>query len=211
MQLKKTLRVIGIILLILFVIGIWVYVEFFRVDPQLENQLKKEFGSAFFVLESQEPAAREAGIAEKTDHTSPISQATLEKLEKLDLQKTEPDNLDNKAVSQETIVKKYLPRFESLEAVSSGRLDALYNSAVQEYHQQKSSGTLDRTVLARKYIQAAGMLEKNVDSSFYSSLNEMKAELQSNNLPTDIVEEIAKEYEKAKASQKRKLLSRVKV
>lgn len=203
MKFNKTIKILGIGLLALLLIAIWIYVDFFRVDPQVENQLQQQFGQEYF-----NPVAPSA-VLKDNEPLSPITRATLDKLEMIEQGQSQLDQ--SSRPSQELIVKKYLPRFAALEGTATGRLEGLFNSAGQEYKQQKAQGTLDKVGLARKYIQGASMLAKNVDSSFYSTVEEMKAELQHNNISTDIVKTISQEYEKAKSSKKRELVSRVKI
>ncbi|MFA7077738.1 MAG: hypothetical protein WC147_04890, partial [Syntrophomonas sp.] len=87
-------------------------------------------------------------------------------------------------------------------------LDVLFAAGLREYTQQKKSGTLKASELARKYIQAGNMLEANVDSQFYGTLNAMEAELVENHLPTAVIADIKKEYVKAKSSKRAELLAK---
>lgn len=89
------------------------------------------------------------------------------------------------------------------------RLDTLYSAAIQEYTQSSKAGTLDRSELARKYIQAGNTLEVNLDNQFYTTLNAMQAELMANNLPTDSVGSYKLEYENAKSNKRSQLLAKV--
>jgi hypothetical protein len=106
----------------------------------------------------------------------------------------------------DSIVANYRPAFESLQVQAINRLDDLLATALEEYYAQERAGTVDRFKLTNKYIQAGRILENNVDATFYSLLDEMKAELESKNLPLDITTEISDSYEKAKADKKRELL-----
>jgi hypothetical protein len=106
----------------------------------------------------------------------------------------------------DSIVANYRPAFESLQDQAMNRLDDLLATALEEYYEQERSGTVDRFKLTNKYIQAGRILEGNVDATFYSLLDEMKAELEGNNLPLDVTTEISNTYEEAKADKKRELL-----
>ncbi len=109
----------------------------------------------------------------------------------------------------ESIIENYEPTFEALEQKAMERLDNLLTSALDEYYQQERDGTLDRFVLTNKYIQAGRILEKNVDQTFYELLDKMKDELSRKGLPTEITEEIEKEYQGAKDDKKRELLNKL--
>ncbi len=206
MKSSKILKITAVILLILVMAGGWIYFEFFRIDPQLEDQLQQQFGKEFFNPETL-PSNPAAINEQDLDQASPIVRAALEKLESME----QKDSNDISRQTQEEIVKRYLPRFEALEGNATSRLDALFSSGIQEYRQQKGQGTLNKSRLAGKYIKAAGMLEKNVDASFYNTLEEMKSELQQNNLSTDIIKTISQEYDNAKLSKKKQLIGRVKI
>ena len=106
----------------------------------------------------------------------------------------------------DSIVANYSPAFESLQDQAMNRLDDLLATALEEYYAQERAGTVDRFKLTNKYIQAGRILENNVDATFYSLLDEMKAELERNNLPLARATEISDTYEKAKADKKRELL-----
>ena len=106
----------------------------------------------------------------------------------------------------DSIVANYTPAFESLQDQAMKRLDDLLATALEEYYAQEQSGTVDRFKLTNKYIQAGRILEDNVDATFYGLLDEMKAELEGNNLPLDVTTEISNTYEEAKADKKRELL-----
>ncbi len=106
----------------------------------------------------------------------------------------------------ESIVANYAPAFESLQEQAMSRLDDLLATALDEYYAQEQAGNVDRFKLTSKYIQAGRILEDNVDATFYKLLDEMKAELESKNLPLDVTNEISDTYEEAKADKKRELL-----
>ena len=106
----------------------------------------------------------------------------------------------------DSIVANYRPAFESLQDQAMNRLDDLLATAMEEYYAQERAGTVDRFKLTNKYIQAGRILEDNVDTTFYSLLDEMKAELERNNLPLDVTTEISNTYEEAKTDKKRELL-----
>jgi hypothetical protein len=107
----------------------------------------------------------------------------------------------------EGIVAKYEPHFFDLEARALERLETLLESAILEYEQQKSSGTLDRFQLTNKYIQAGRLLENRVDESFYSLLSRMENELVRKSLPTGVIAEIEASYIESKTRKKQELLS----
>lgn len=118
------------------------------------------------------------------------------------------NNAAANSITQDEIVQKYMPKINGLQNIALSRLDALYSAAIQEYRQDKNNGTLNRSQLAQKYIQAGTMLEGSVDGQFNKILNSLQAELVANHFPTDEVNVIKNEYEKAKSQRRAQLLSK---
>ncbi len=108
-----------------------------------------------------------------------------------------------------SIIELYEPAFKELENKALQRLENLFESAIEEYHQKENDGTLDRFMLSNKYIQAGRMLEKNVDKTFNALLAEMKSELTSKGHSTAITKKVEETYQQAKNQKKRELLSRL--
>ena len=109
----------------------------------------------------------------------------------------------------ENIVARYEPLFKNLEDTATERLEKLYQAAVEEYEEQKKSGTFDRFKLTNKYINAGRLLENSVDESFYMMLDQMRTELNRKDLPTEVVLEIEEAYIEAKDQKKQELFSRL--
>lgn len=109
----------------------------------------------------------------------------------------------------EAIVERYEPVFEDLEDEALQRLEHLFQNALDEYHREEKSGTLDQFRLTNKYIQAGRILEKNVDETFDSLLAAMERELTAHEHPTDILDEARETYDEAKEAKKRELLGRL--
>jgi len=219
---NKFLKITGIMVLLIALVGFWGYNKYFKPDQEIQQQLNDQFGAGFFNSFNDEPVVNNSAvnnvksvedIVKKTDSLSFIS--TLKKVQEPVAGKivTTPtpgnETIVVKGITQDDINNKYKPQFAHLQSVALGRLDTLYSAAVQEYVQSSKAGTLNRPALVQKYIQAGTMLEASLDSQFYSTLNAMQAELIANNLPTDLVGVNKSEYEKAKSSKRSQLLAKV--
>ncbi|WP_407313966.1 hypothetical protein [Desulfosporosinus sp. SB140] len=215
---KKFLKITGILVLLIALGSLWGYNKYFKPDPEIQRQLNSQFGPEFFSLfdeqnNSSGPVTNKSGsdLAEKRDIPKIISMKEPDAQEESQtMASSTPANepaAENQVTSDE-INNKYIPRFNYLQNVALSRLDTLYSAAAQEYAQRKKDGTLNRSELAQKYIQAGTMLETSVDKQFYSTLDAMKAELIANNLPTDIISQEKANYEKAKSSKRAELLAK---
>lgn len=210
---KKIIRIFGIILIVAALGGFWGYNKYFRPDPAIQQELTDQFGSDFF-NSFAEKTNRQAGESGTGEGTSAQGNTVVDNTK---AQSGSPGGLpadagngkDVKPVSQEDIINKYQPQFNYLQNTALSRLDTLCSAAVQEYQQSKKSGTLKRSEIVQKYIQAATMLEGSVDSQFYNTLNAMKSDLIANNLATDIIGDTEAAYEKAKANRRSQLLSKI--
>jgi len=226
---KKLLKVTGIMLLFMTMVGFWGYNKYFKPDPEIQQQLNNQFGAEFFKPFDDEKVVNNSGpvknikpnndvksvedLKKKID--TPMIVSMLEKVKQQEERKivttSTPVNekIAAKPITQDEITIKYKPQFNYLQNVALSRLDTLYSAAIQEYVQLSKAGTLNRSELVQKYIQAGTMLEANVDNQFYSTLNAMQAELIANNLPTDIVGVNKIQYEKAKSNKRSQLLAKV--
>lgn len=108
------------------------------------------------------------------------------------------------------IEKKYLSIFSNLESAYQRELDRLLESAKRDYIAIKN-GTKDTSVsrVAIDYLNAGRSLEKEADRSFTKILGEMRGELQSHDLPLDIVKQAEREYNEQKSETRKKVLSQV--
>lgn len=219
---RKFLKISGVVLILIAGVSFWGYNKYFKPDLEIQQELTNQFGSEFFTLFDEKKVEDNSG--EPVDNQSSTNEAksggdskeTVDTPQK-EQKKSEPgtistpvnDNTNSKEVTQGEINNKYKPQFNYLQSVALGRLDTLYSAAIQEYSQSKKNGTINRSELAQKYIQAGTMLEANVDRQFHSTLNAMKAELLANNLSTDIIGVIESEYENAKSNKRSQLLAKV--
>lgn len=231
---KRWLGIAGIMVLLIGIVGLWGYNEFFRPDTEVQQQLNEQFGDDFFTfedvdLEVSEPLETAVQVEETvpassenepTGDSTPISDSKMpgqedNKQDKGTKPSTEPVSKEGVApvkedkvsttVTADQINNKYQAQFAHLQDLAVSRLDTLFTAAVKEYKE----GTLSRTQLAQKYIQAGTTLEANVDSQFYSVLAKMEKELKANNLATDLVSGYEDQYENAKSEKRAQLFAQV--
>jgi len=206
---KKLLIITGIMVLLMAGVGFWGYNNYFKPDPDIQQQLYNQFGAEFFKFNDQK-VVNNSGAVNNVKSADDLAKKTDIPLIGSDTTSTPVDeNIDAKPITPDEIDNKYKPQFNYLQNVALSRLDTLYSAAIQEYVQSSKAGTLNRSELAQKYIQAGTLLEANVDSQFYNTLNAMQAELIANNLSTDIVDVHKLEYEKAKSAKRSQLLAKV--
>ncbi|KGK86312.1 hypothetical protein DP73_17170 [Desulfosporosinus sp. HMP52] len=217
---KKIIIITSIMLLLLTGAGVWGYNNFFKSDPKIQQQLNNQFGEDFFKSFDDEIADENPGASNEQQTKgmdlagdAPRSELATEKVQQGNaISDTATDgnqgSLD-KEITKEQVISKYQPKFNNLQNAALGRLDTLYTAAAKEYEQLRKAGTLNRSALAQKYIQAGTMLEANVDNQFYSTLNAMQAELEANKLPTDVIASTKAAYEQAKSNKRAQLLSKV--
>ena len=219
---KKFLKITGIIVLFMALVGFWGYNKYFTPDPKIQQQLNSQFGAEFFNSFNDEKYVNNLGAvnsgksvddpAKKLDIPSivPMPEKVKEQAEGTKVITPTPVNesIVTKQITQDEINNQYKPQFNYLQNVALSRLDTLYSAAFQEYTESSKAGTLNRSALVQKFIQAGTMLEANVDNQFYSTLNAMQAELIANNLPTDIVGVNKINYEKAKSDKRSQLLAK---
>lgn len=223
---KKLLISTGILLLFITLIGFWGYNNYLKPDPNIQQQLSNQFGTDFF-NSFEDKIAKESGpvntqkfgvdLTQKTDTPKIVSamerarlpqNTTLTALAETASTPAKQAN-DANPLTQEDINNKYRARFNYLQDMAFSRLDTLSSAARQEFLQNKKAGTLNRSALVRKYIQAGTMLETSMDSEFNHTLSEMQAELAAHNLPTDSVEVYKSEYAKAKSAKRAQLLAKI--
>lgn len=232
-MIRKFIKVMGVIVLAVVLLGLAGYYALFKPDLELQQELKAEFGEEFFEINDAGSSAA-VSSGQKDDSAQPdqapqkdtIVQKVVKGIEKMtgtysktgagradEIQPApvaaSPDQPAPVVLTQAEILGKYELRFQSLQDQSAGRLETLYSSALSERQAQKANGTFDRSELARKYIQAGSMLEGAADSQFYSILNDLQAELLANGLPTDIINDIESEYLSAKSGKQAEMLARV--
>ncbi|MDD3022979.1 MAG: hypothetical protein PHE26_03675 [Syntrophomonadaceae bacterium] len=99
---------------------------------------------------------------------------------------------------EKAIFHKYALRLESLKQVVNERLNILALKAWEEYNQVKPEGKLEKLNFANKYYAGMSYLQKNLDRSFNSELDNMKSELENAGFSTRIVGELRTEYKNSK-------------
>jgi len=219
---KKLLKITGVIVILLAGVSFWGYNNYFKPDLEIQEALTNQFGSEFFTSFDDKTAednptgevvnlnlTKEVESASDSNQMSDTSNKEQEKGEPGTIPTPANDNTTAKEITVDEISNKYKPQFSYLQSVALSRLDTLYSAAVQEYAQRKKEGTVNRSALAQKYIQAGNMLEANMDRQFNTTLNAMRDDLIANNLSTDIVDTIESEYENAKSGKRSQLLARV--
>jgi hypothetical protein len=214
---KKFLIITSLIVLFIAVVGFWAYNVKLKPDPEIQQQLDDQFGAGFFNF-NDETVFNNSGAAKGADNRKSTDELntnkdiiTFESVLKKIGQVTSPmdKNIAANQATPEEITAKYQSQLYYLQNTALSRIDTLYSTAIQEYLQRTKAGTLNRSELAKKYLQAGRTLEANVDSQFYSTLNSMRAELIANNFSTDIIGVIKAEYEKAKSAKRSQLLAKV--
>lgn len=224
---KKLLISLGLFLLILIIGGHYAYNYYLIPDPEFNTQLDEQFGADFFEFISfitedydleDNPSSNPSDEAEeesspdseqkdsdqsnsKQPSATPSNNLTDQKSEAKQVKPLATTRFQNAAPTEESIINTYVPKLKQLEALAIERLDTLFDSGLQEYNQKKNEGTLDKSELSKKYIQASKKLESGVDEVFDQITAEMKEMLTNNNYPTKIIEDIQKEYNDAKSSK----------
>lgn len=213
---NKLFKILGSIVLIIAIVGFWGYNKYLKPDPVIQQQLVEQFGEDFFSFEDVEPAGEVGSGDSERKVTSPPQKNSSEGTnmdtdagiakENVDDKNSVPPKGENtEPVTLEQIDNKYQPQFTHLQNLAVSRLDTLFATAIQEYKE----GTLSRSQLSQKYIQAATTLESNVDSQFYAVLAKMEKELKGNNLATDMVNVYKVNYENAKSDKRAQLFAQV--
>jgi len=212
---KKFLKITGIVVLVIALGGFWGYTKYFKPNPEIQQQLDNQFGADFFTSFDEKAVNNVKPVEDLNKTDIPAVESNPEKVKdqagnQIETNSTPVNETSaGQQITQDEIYGKYKAQFNHLQGVALSRLDILYSAAIQDYTQHSKDGTLNRAQLAQKYIQAGNMLEANVDSQFFSTLNTMQAELIANNLPTDIVGATKSAYEKAKSSKRSQLLAKV--
>jgi hypothetical protein len=220
---KKLLKFMGILILSIALVGFWGYNKYFKPDPAIEQALNDQFGEEFFTSFEEEGVNNTELVSNQEPgklvglEPIPVPVSNSPSLEEKGTDQEQSNtgttpaknDVTEKTVTEDEISGKYSSQFSHLQNVALGRLDTLYSTAIREYEEVRKAGTVNRSELLQKYIQAGKTLEASVDKQFYSALNAMEAELKANNLSTDIVGVYKNEYEKAKSSKRSQLLAKV--
>lgn len=168
---KKFLKITGIIVLVMVLVGVWGYNKYFKSNLEIQEQLNNQFGAEFFTSFDDEKAVNDVKSVDNLSNNKtdiPIVGSKPEKVKEQEENQigttTTPvnENIAAIQITQDEIYIKYKPQFNYLQNVALSRLDTLYSAAIQDYVQRSKAGTVNRSELAQKYIQAGTMLEANV-------------------------------------------------
>jgi len=216
---SKFVKIAGVMVLLIAVAGFWGYDKYFKPDLEIQHELTNQFGEDFFTSFDDLNVEKDLSMEGQPTNQPKTADDMSEMVETPDNEPKQTElgtittpvkqNTTSKEVTLDEINNKYKSQFSYLQSVALSRLDTLYSAAVQEYAQRKKEGTVNRSALAQKYIQAGNMLEANMDRQFNSTLNAMQAELVANNLSTDLVDAIESEYENAKSAKRSQLFSKL--
>lgn len=106
------------------------------------------------------------------------------------------------------IREQYFQSFTQLQNVALSRIDTLVQLAKDEYKKKKNEKGFSKIDLASKYMSAGNKLQAEVDKVFYQVLEQMKKDLQANDLPLDLAKEAEKEYKRRIEEKKEELMSK---
>src|SRR5690606_12553443 len=142
-----------------------------------EEEFSKEFFdfSDFEIeLDDEEPIAVDVATNQDAKEEAASNQPSASQPERpVDSTQDNPGK-PAENINEEALVEKYTPRFKRLEAAAVERLDVLFSTGYQEYKQSSSSEkNASTSELAKKYMQAANLLEDGVDSKFRELLAQL--------------------------------------
>lgn len=180
--------------------------HFLQPDAETAQQLEEQFGSEFFNSFLAEAPGPDYFQSDGKSFTAEVVRDLETRATAARLSEPALENITPGFVSQEEIIRKYIPQFQAMEVSANSRLDQLFNAALQEYRSQKAAGTLDLPGLARKYLQAGTKLESGVDNQFYALLSAMENELIANDQPTTVIELVKQDYLQAKAAKRAEMM-----
>lgn len=162
-------------------------------EPREETNAQKGQASQGLQNSSNPTSAQDASISQSsqdiTDDAAPLT--SDEKLE--------------------IIKEEYTNSFTQLQNLALSRIDILVELAKEEYLQKKDTKGFSKVDLASKYMSAGNKLEHEVTKVFYDVLDQMKKDLQNNQLPLDLVAEAEKIYKDTIKLKKDELLSKVSI
>ncbi|MEH7443996.1 hypothetical protein V7201_16910 [Bacillus sp. JJ1122] len=121
-------------------------------------------------------------------------------------------NSNNKPViTADTIKAAYRPAFESLQSQANAKIDALVNTAYNEYQSKKQSGeSVSITYFFQKYTSAGKELESNTDETFNYIYGALVNDLQDRGFSSSEANEFKTQYENAKSARESALISKAK-
>lgn len=111
--------------------------------------------------------------------------------------------------TKEAISERYTVKLGRLEEAVNDKIDVLFQRAYTEYNQKLNENKLNQTQFARKYLQAADMLEENVEAILNDILTEMESDLKQNQLPLDLVEQTRELYNEIIREKRDSIMQRI--
>lgn len=186
------------------------YRYFLGPNEKLRAEISQEFEIGFFDFSDLNLDEKLVNEAQAVGGETDASQTDKEK----DVVENSKENEDSYVdmiekkvvtITEENIANKYTPRFQRLQDQVVDRIDGLMEIGYKEYQEKRGTKDFSRTSFARKYMQAATMLEDSVDSSFNELLIEMERELKANELPLGLLKEAKTTYDNAKKAKRSEL------
>lgn len=107
-------------------------------------------------------------------------------------------------VTEESILREYLPRFMHLERRVNASLDNILQSALADYR----NGSGGKKELASKYLKTIRQLENVAGREFDALADRMRADLRAAALPPDAAERAEQEYQQRKKERREALLQK---
>jgi hypothetical protein len=123
-----------------------------------------------------------------------------------------PEESDNvKEVTAESIIEKYRPTFESLQAQANIKIDSLVSTAITEYKENLANGESNPfAYYYRKYNLAAKRLEAQTDETFNYIYSAMQDDLEKHGFDPDEAKSIKDDYETTKNERETALINKAK-
>lgn len=111
-------------------------------------------------------------------------------------------------VTADSIINKYMPSFENLQAQADGKLASLISYAIGEYQSKKAAGEeVSYFYFYSKYTGAAASLEASTDASFNQIYGALTAELEANGFDASAAKGIKADYNATKKAQRNALMN----
>lgn len=108
-------------------------------------------------------------------------------------------------VTEESIVREYLPQFLHLERRVNASLERLLQSGLEDYRLLDETGSGGTGELASKYLKSVRLLEEASDQEFDTLVEQMRGALRAADLPTGVVKHAQQEYKDRKKERREAL------
>ncbi|KAA0548373.1 hypothetical protein FZW96_07300 [Bacillus sp. BGMRC 2118] len=219
-------KIIGSLLLVFIVCGAGSFYYFTEVkeynveDPELDSIASSEYKIDLPLDEETVEEAMEAVQAETeatSDETSVVQSSEEKSTDKNTSQSTQPKKTKKMGesasqttkITVESILAKYEPAFESLEAQANSKLDSLVNTAAGEYKEKKNNKEeISYWYFYNKYSAAASRMEANTDEAFTIVYNALVSELKENGYKASQADSFKSKYEQTKKAQRKSILDK---